>query len=928
MNTRLLFSLTLVCALAVQLSFSQETTPTVTGSLRLEKPERRAALELLKTAVPGTEEIPGQIRVRELEYSATLPIAGDIRNRHLLKTGSMAMQNWRPRGPFNVSGRIRALAVDITDPTNILAGGVSGGMWRSIDGGASWVCVSDPASLQTVSCIAQDTRPGKTHIWYRGSGEYYNTHQALYAGDGIWKSTDNGASWLPLQSTMNHAPQMFNGMKYVWKIVCDPNDLTNDIVYAAAMGGVFRSSDGGASWHLVLGKMATEGDPMCFSSDISITSDGVLYATMSTLAVAPGTGQISGSIGAAGGIFRSTDGIAWTSIVPEGMPASYSRIVSGITPSNENHVYFLFSTRSEGFQTTGVGGSVDYSSFWKYTYLSGNGSGAGGAWTNLTNNLPDFGNYGRFNTQGGYNLVVKVHPSNPDIVYLGATSLYRSTDGFSSNANTSWIGGYHHDFKLEAPFLDWLAISYPNHHPDVHEILFDGASTMYSATDGGIQRTDDCFADSVVWTSLNNGLFTTQFYALGIHPVKTGDETILGGMQDNGSYVSKGSGNEWVMVGSGDGFGCEISPDEDNTYYTSMYSGIVTKTVTDAQIIPLDVQRIAGQSLDNAGFDFVTEWLIDPADPNTAYIAGTDYIYRNSNIHATDVLTTWQQLTGSGPVRGDISAIAYSDGALIFGTTEGWLYRLDNARTSNEKAVRIDKGKLPFKSYISCIAVDRNNPGWMMVVLSNYSIPSLFATYDGGDTWRDVSGNLEEHPDGSGAGPSCRWAEMFSSIDSYLYLVGTSTGLYSAKKLEGSQTIWEKEAPTLIGNALVTCMRSRFDDGFGAGGTYGSGGFSSFVTTVGVEPAPAPPLTFYLEQNYPNPAVGETTVRFSVPSDQSVTLTLTDALGRRIRTVESGIVERGTHERVMSTANLPAGRYFLRLAGESQRQTRMLTVAK
>jgi len=69
-------------------------------------------------------------------------------------------------------------------------------------------------------------------------------------------------------------------------------------------------------------------------------------------------------------------------------------------------------------------------------------------------------------------------------------------------------------------------------------------------------------------------------------------------------------------------------------------------------------------------------------------------------------------------------------------------------------------------------------------------------------------------------------------------------------------------------------------------------------------------------------------VRFSVPSDQSVTLTLTDALGRRIRTVESGIVERGTHERVMSTANLPAGRYFLRLAGESQRQTRMLTVAK
>jgi type IX secretion system substrate protein len=882
------------------------------------------------TMDPVTKQLPANIHIREAAFTASIP-AREIHS--MQKTSGLAAQSWEPRGPDNIGGRCRAFAVDVSNPMNLLAAGVSGGMWRSIDDGKSWVLVSDKKGLLSASCIAQDTRPGKSNTWYYGTGEYSTNHQEFYRGDGMYKSIDNGVTWNSMASTSSHSPQLFSNWSYIHRVLVDHTELSTDILYAATAGAVFRSSDGGGSWEKVLGRLSADGEPISYTSDLRISPNGVLYATLNSVVLKPTTGEITSIDESAGGLFRSDDGLNWTEITPENFPTSTWRVVAGIAPGDENTVYFLSSNLDEGFETVGVSGSAGYAGLYKYTYISGDGSGMGGLWEDLSDNLPAFGNYGRFNTQQGYNLVVKVAPDNPSVVYLGATSLYRSTDGFSTNSNTSWIGGYHHDFKLEDPLFNWLDISYPNHHPDVHEILFsrDNPKVMYSATDGGVSKTLDCESDAVEWASLNNGMITTQFYALGIHPTGIGDDRILGGMQDNGSFASVGNENEWKMVASGDGFGCEISPNEDHTYFCSMYAGILTKTSADQNVDVSAVKRFSGPALVNDGFDFVTEWCLDPNDPKVAYLAGSEYMYRHTDINDPDVLNTWEQLPETGPVRGEISAIAPTHDAttgMYFGTSEGWLFYLDDVRNSTAKPTRIDRGKLPFKSYISCISVDKTVSSKVLVVVSNYSVPSLFYSSDGGTSWEDVSGNLEENPDGSGAGPSCRWAETVTRAGHTIYLVGTSTGLYSTTELAGPATIWAKEGANVIGNALVSCMRSRNSDGFVAVGTYGSGVFASNVNPVSVEGTPEIPTALFMEQNYPNPVTSSTSVNIHIPEAQQVNVTIHNSVGAEIGVVYNGIAQAGVQNMSVATERLPAGQYFLRLSAPGFAQTRMMTVVK
>ena len=923
-------TLTAVLLLTVS-TFAQEIPETFDVSPVPDNPASRVHHELKLTANPATGKLPQNIRARELQFSASIPTIAE-RGGETMKTSGVAAQTWMPRGPFNVGGRARALAIDVENPMNILSGGVSGGMWRSIDGGTSWVLTTDITGLRGVSCLVQDTRPGRTNTWYYGTGEYHVSYQELYRGDGLFKSTDNGASWDAIPSTVSSLPHELNNWSYVYRLVVDHTNLTEDVLYAATVGGVFRSSNGGTDWELVLGRESSSMDRLSFKTDITIDPNGVLYAMLSSVVV--NQSGIPVSIQPeAGGLFRSENGIDWVDITPEGYPTGTWRIVADAAPSDPNTVYFLSSNWDEGFETVNFTGSADYSGLYKYTYISGDGSGTGGAWEDLSDNLPVFGNYGRFNTQSGYNLVVKINPENPEIVYLGATSLYRSTDGFATNSNTSWIGGYHHDFKLEDPLFDWLNIFYPNHHPDVHEIVFaaDDAKVMYTATDGGVSKTMDCESEEVEWTELNNGLISTQFYALGIHPSAIGDERIVGGLQDNGTFASLGSSDQWRMVGSGDGFGCEIAPDEENTYYCSMYSGIVTKATTDEDLNVSAVQRISGISLANDGFGFRTDWYLDPSDPNTGYLAGREYIYRNTDLSNPDVLNNWEQLTATGPVRGFISAMTPTYGTptgIYFATDEGWLYWLDEAKTTTDKPVRIDDGAFPFKGNISCIAVDKIDQNKLLVVVSNYELPSLFFSADGGQSWEDVSGNLEEQPDGLGAGPSCRWAEIVTRQGGTLYLVGTSTGLYSTTDLAGQSTVWMKEGATSIGSSIVTCMRSRNSDGFVAVGTYGSGVFSSNVSTVSVKAAQHLPGTLYLESAYPNPVAGNVTVRFGIPDAGNVRLVLFDASGRVIRTLYEGAPGVGLHTQEIATAGLPAGNYFLSLSSATSASTRMVTVRR
>jgi hypothetical protein len=172
---------------------------------------------------------------------------------------------------------------------------------------------------------------------------------------------------------------------------------------------------------------------------------------------------------------------------------------------------------------------------------------------------------------------------------------------------------------------------------------------------------------------------------------------------------------------------------------------------------------------------------------------------------------------------------------LYYGTTDGQVYRVDNANSGTGTRVDIYTSKgFPAGAYVSAIAVDPANSANVMVCFSNYAVKSIFYSTNSGSTWADISGNLEQNPDGSGNGPSVRWVHVhLTSTNAKVYLVGTSTGLYATETLNGTSTVWTQEGATSIGNAVVSMLMSRQSDNLVAIATHANGLFSGTVTASG-----------------------------------------------------------------------------------------------
>src|SRR3990172_6109670 len=148
-----------------------------------DNPNARMEWELMRLRDPATGMIPTNMRRRELAYAKTLPTdAGFMK---------APANTWTAMGPYNAGGRTRAVAIDITNENVILAGAVSGGMWRSTDSGINWTKVTAPDQHHSVTSIVQDTRTGQNNVWYSGSGEAFG-NSADYIGNGMYKSVDGG----------------------------------------------------------------------------------------------------------------------------------------------------------------------------------------------------------------------------------------------------------------------------------------------------------------------------------------------------------------------------------------------------------------------------------------------------------------------------------------------------------------------------------------------------------------------------------------------------------------------------------------------------------------------------------------------------------------------------------------------------------------
>jgi len=886
-----------------------------------EDPEARARFEWRRLRNPLTGKIPKNIRARELEFAKLLPTreAFDFikngQNRLLFKNRA-----WTLRGPFNVGGRTRALAMDVTTG-NLLAGGASGGIWKSTNGGNSWTKTTQPDQLHMITSIAQDTRSGETSTWYASTGEFSGSagghFGTSFRGDGIYKSTDGGNTWSALPSTVSNTPESFDSpFDYSYRIITDASNSASDIVYAATFGGIYRSSNGGNSWGRVLGAFSNEAPRY---TDIVIASDGVLYATMSEA-------TLSGNPGPKG-LYRSTDGTNWTEITPAGWPSTYRRIVIGIAPSNEDIVYFVGET---------LGSGLNDHSFWKYTYLSGNGSGAGGTWEDRSANLPAEGDpVGDFDTQSSYDLLVNVHPSDENTVFIGGTNLYRSTDGFATGNNTTWVGGY-------SPAND--ISQYENHHPDQHTLIFSQSDPngMYSGHDGGLSKTTNNLAGSIAWTPLNNGYFTSQFFTVAIDPTTSGSNKIIGGMQDNGTFFTNSTSSNvaWNALFGGDGSFCAFQ--NANSVLVSFQNGEAYRLTIDN-----NGNQTAGVRVDptgGSGYLFINPFVLDPNDANVMYLAGGDRIWKNSDLSgiplngSSDPATTnWTELTNSAVTGESVTALGLSDSSpnrLYYGTDSGQVYRLDNAHTGNPTPTDVWTGKgFPVNSYVNCIAVDPNNADEALLVFSNYTVVSIFQTDNGGNSWTPASGNLEENPDGSGNGPAVLWVDALSGSGSSIFFAATSTGLYSTTTLNGPSTVWVQEGASTIGNIIVDMVKARTVDGLVVAATHGNGIYSNTFATSVEEGDSSLPEEFVLHQNYPNPFNPATTISFSLARDSQTSIKVFNIQGKQIANLLNEHRKSGSHTitwdgKDQNGREVASGVYYYRLETPFNTATQKMTLLR
>lgn len=836
---------------------------------------------------PSTKKIPQNIHIDEYNFVSKI-------------AKSNSNISWYARGPHNVGGRTRALAIDINNSNRIIVGGVSGGLWISENLGESYVKSTSSQQFHSVTCLAQDKSFGNNNIWYYGTGEQ-NGNSSDLKGNGIFKSIDNGLTWSILEATVNDSSKIVSTLgDFAWVKDIKVNPINGDVV-VATFAGIFISKNGGNTWQNVLVGGAS---PNGFGyvnfgkqTNIDVSDNGVYYATLSKDCVNDG-------------IWTSNDGINWLEITPSGFASTYRRIESGISPSDPDQVFFVVDASSSPFN--------DIHQLWKYNVATNQ-------WIDKTANLPagtctgfytfDFG---YFQTQNSYDMLISVHPTDTNIIFLGGTNLYRSTDGFSSPAY-DWIGGYYCDSSNPANYV------FPNHHPDNHALAFvPNTDILISAHDGGLSKTQNCLANNIEWQYINDGYSTSQFYTVAIEPGETDNDVIMGGLQDNGTFYtnSLNSKQDWMFTFYGDGAYCAITENREN-YYISWQLGKTFKANIDDYGNIENISRIDPSGA--SSFAFINSFILDPSNSDRMYLAGGSRIWRNDSLDYIPVLNEeyvtnnlgWEQITNSY-VSGSYARISTLDmsknstNVLYYGSSNGRLYRLEGLDDKSYVKTDIKESPMPYSAYISCVEIDNEDENKVFVTFSNYNVKSIFYSEDAGTNWQDVSGNLEEFENGSGAGPSVNWIHIAKKDGNKIYLVGTTSGLFSTEVLDGVNTVWYREAAEEIGNVPVSMITSREFDNNIVIATHGNGVFSTKEFVSSIKEISAKERSFYLSNVQANPVKDKMKFTYRIDKNSFVKISITDIMGKEIDILQNGKQIAGTYEkRWFKSKDISKAYYYL-----------------
>ncbi len=458
------------------------------------------------------------------------------------KTTALATLEWEERGPNNIGGRTRGMVSDRNDPNKLYMGMVTGGFFTSTDRGNTWVKMAgmDSAARISVSCM---TQAANGDIYY-GTGESFAEvggvgHFSGIPGGGVFKSTDGGVSSVNLPQTK----PSFNSDNQVWshvnRLVAHPTDPNH--IYAGISRGFYETKDGGNLWTKVVNSNA----PVL---DISVSSSGnvVLASTANQMYL-----STDGGANFTLGINNSSYGLPGTSRIVGQDNRPINRIEVEIAPSDENIMYCVMSELTNpgnsdpDNETRGIYKSVDKGQSWTAIAVGGSQT------------------FNPLGTQGTYNIALGVHPTNPDMIFVGGQlDLYRYTPQALWEPIAYWQGSIQNGAQV---------------HADMHGIMFNSGNPdeMYVVTDGGFYRTADCTVPNPFFIEKNKDYATAQCYGVAANDLGH----IIFGTQDNGTSILNGSiansPNSSIDAMGGDGMrGAASDIDPDFFYGTTQRGGL------------------------------------------------------------------------------------------------------------------------------------------------------------------------------------------------------------------------------------------------------------------------------------------------------------------------------------------------------------------
>ena len=632
------------------------------------------------------------------------------------RVATLNTNNWEWLGPGNIGGRTRSIVIHPTQPGTLWVGGVGGGVWKTTNNAASFFPCDDWMGSLAVSCMALDQI--NPDVLYAGTGEGFGNGDAI-PGLGVFKSDDGGASWRQLD---NFLLNNYN----INRLAISPTN--NKVILAATSSGIARSTDAGTNW------------TSAFLSG-SVLDVAFNPANGMQCIAAAGNNSISGLA-----LYSTNAGNTWTTAT--GVAAT-GRVELAYAPSNPNIVYASQDTNN-GTLWISIDGGISYT-------LRNTGS-----------------NY--LGSQGGYANCIWVDPNSPSNLVVGGLDLWRSTDGGATLTQIS-------DWAINENNNAMISV-HADHHAIVSVPGFDGVSNpmVYFGNDGGLYCATNIYSvtSTVGWLNLNNNLGITQPYGIAANP--TTMTTIIGSQDTGSTKWSPGQGTSWTIWGFGDGGFCAADPTDPNYFYGEyVYLQIYRSTNgTRSQNYIYggiaDAGTVAGYDDDDAdaphNANFIAPFVLDPNNPNTM-LAGGSNLWRSVNIKAPT--PSWTCITTNNanprldikfisaiavtPGNSDIIWIAYSDGA-VFQTTNG--------TGAFPKWTRKSPGPV---NECSGLAIDPNNPNTVYACFSGFGANNLYRTMDGGATWTNVSAGLPAAPLHSAV------VAPFNS--SYIY-VGSDLGVFGS----------------------------------------------------------------------------------------------------------------------------------------------------